>query len=192
LFLFLLVFWIGCQDQPKVQQQVQSEQKTDLPKDKEILPPVISNAEELKTVKSKQIIWKKDGAKMMLIPEEFEIVPTKTVPAVYEEFGDLVKAVTIIPEKKFQIGNSFFMDAYEVTVGQFKTFLKSSGYKPREAIDWNWVYKYSPTDDHPMIYVNWYDATAYAKWAGKRLPTEKEWEHAARGGLIDKEYSWGD
>ncbi len=110
---------------------------------------------------------------MMLIPEEFEIVPPKTVPAVYEEFGDLVKAVTIIPEKKFQIGNSFFMDAYEVTVGQFKTFLKSSGYKPREAIDWNWVYKYSPTDDHPMIYVNWYDATAYAKWAGKRLPNRE-------------------
>ena len=43
-----------------------------------------------------------------------------------------------------------------------------------------------------MINVDWHDATAYAKWFGKRLPTEKEWEFAARGGLIDKEYSWGN
>ena len=84
------------------------------------------------------------------------------------------------------------MDAHEVTVGQFKKFLKSSGYKPDEAINWNQVYKYSPTDKHPISHVTWHDATAYAKWAGKRLPTEKEWEFSARGGLIDKEYSWGD
>ena len=88
--------------------------------------------------------------------------------------------------------DAFFMDAYEVTVGQFKTFLKSSGYKPDQPIIWNKVYEYSPTDKHPMIYVNWYDATAYADWAGKRLPTEAEWEWAARGGLVDKKYSWGD
>ena len=43
-----------------------------------------------------------------------------------------------------------------------------------------------------MINVDWHDATAYAKWAGKRLPTQKEWEFAAGGGLIDKEYSWGN
>ncbi len=148
----------------------------------------VGSAQELKGITAKKIIWKKDEAEMVLIPYKV-FIPEKTVPAVYDEFGDLVSSEIVVPEHINSL--LFYVDAYEVTVGQFKKFLKSSGYKPSPAINWNYVYEKSPTEKHPMIEVTWHDATAYSKWAGKRLPTEDEWEFAARGGLKNKEYPWG-
>ena len=151
---------------------------------------VVASAKELKGIKATTIIWKKDGAKMVRIPEIFEVVPSRTEPTVYDKFGDLVKAETVISEKKGKVlFGAFYMDATEVTVGLFKEFVRETGY---EYDRWDDVAKYSLTDKHPMIYVSWRDATAYAKWAGKRLPTEKEWEFATRGGLVGKKFPWGD
>ena len=84
--------------------------------------------------------------------------------------------------------DAFYMDAREVTVGEYRRFIRESDHP---SPNWKDVAKYSPGDDYPMVLVTWEDASAFATWAKKRLPTEAEWERAARGGESAGPYPWG-
>ncbi|MGB9863389.1 MAG: formylglycine-generating enzyme family protein [Candidatus Saccharicenans sp.] len=89
----------------------------------------------------------------------------------------------------------FFMDKYPVTNAQFAEFLKKSGYKPKDPTNFlkHWVKGRPPAgqENHPVVWVSLEDALAYARWAGKRLPTEAEWQYAAQG-TDGRLYPWGN
>ncbi|PYR99626.1 MAG: hypothetical protein DMG12_20145 [Acidobacteria bacterium] len=86
--------------------------------------------------------------------------------------------------------DAFSIDKYEVTNADYARFVDATGARP----PWHWPQGKIPNGEErfPVFNVNWFEATDFCKWAGKRLPTEAEWEKAARGGLDRNHYSWGD
>ena len=132
---------------------------------------------------------------------------------------DIPEGMVLIPAGEFEMGSdtgknnerpvhtvyldAFYMDIYEVTNAQYKAFIDANPEWQKDNIaaeyhDGVYLRLWEGNDypegkaNHPVIYVSWYAAMAYAEWAGKRLPTEAEWEKAARGGLVGKAYPSGD
>ena len=115
------------------------------------------------------LIRTRDGATMALVPAgEFEMGPRGS--------------------RAFVFLDDFYVDTHEVTNARYRRFVEETGHRPSP--EWNDPSLSQPRQ--PVIGLAWADADAYCRWAGKRLPTEAEWEKAARGDLVGKAYPWGD
>jgi formylglycine-generating enzyme len=149
-----------------------------------------------------------------------EQIPQDTGEMVFFEGGTfLMGSETGLPNEKpvheVKI-EPFYIDKSPVTVAQFRAFVEATGFKTEaekfgdsgvfnlEKQTWEllpgafWKKPFGPSgpdaeNNHPVTHVSWNDAVAYADWAGKRLPTEAEWEYAARSGKNSGEkFSWGN
>ena len=133
--------------------------------------------------------------------------PGMSLPMYYPEsrLGDAPNEMVLIPAGKFLMGTderlpdegpqhtvtlkAYWIDKYEVTNAQYKKFIDATGRRSPDHFR-NRTYPEGKAD-HPVTFVTWYDAHDYCEWAGKRLPTDAEWEKAARG-TDGRMFPWGN
>ena len=111
------------------------------------------------------------------------------------------RSAPLPPQARDVAVSAFFIDATEVSNEQYATFLVATGYRAPHVAEgwadegWNWQGTSPPagTGDHAVILTSWYDARDYCAWAGKRLPTEAEWQLAVLGSAAEeRRFPWGE
>lgn len=148
----------------------------------------VSKPDKVRIRKDLKKIIGNDGIEMVLIPAG------KFIMGSPKDVGDEDES----PQHEVFV-EDFYIDVHEVTNREYKRFVEATGHRvPFVDAEWaapyNWVNGTYPEGkgDYPVVLVSWEDAKAYCDYVGERLPTEAEWEKAARGGLVSKSYPWGE